>query len=395
MVHYENEINQSLGHSILECLDTIENVIHPSLVPVWENKRLHTNLVDFKSLCEYTIKSNASTLNEAIENIKSFNHTDSLCICIDEAYIYDNPHIVDLLPVSKDSIEYKLAEEYMTAYIETKDPEVLNEYNEITGLNLPTDILNEFLDPTTGKSLTAQDIKDQYGSFDAYKQQLQLSKDKGSTVTNFNAANKTKEQAKAFENAQKKQMQAYQQEQDRKQAKRDAIIATNVRASQAANPNQKSGGPSLGDSAIKAGMNMLGGNGENGQPGWWARNFAAFKNWMNNTFGTNFNTRIGGYDTYDKFKSGAKEFAGNVMQDQLSNKNSALRTKAGEYYNKAQGWVKKNGPEWASDLLDTGKDFVKGFIQPANAATEITAGQILSEVYRPRRMYRSTYMRMH
>ena len=398
MIHWENDINQSHGHSILECLDTIEStVIHPSLIPVVENKRLNTNLVDFKNLCEYTVKSNVETLNEAMESIKKFNHIDTLTVCIDEAYIYDNPHIVDLFenfivkPVSKDSVEYQLAEEYLGAYMETKDPEILNEYNELTGLNITTDILYEFLDPHTGKQLSAQDIKNQYGSYDAYKQDLKLVKDKGSTVTNFNAANKTKQQAKTFADAQKRQMEHYQKEEMKKQEKRNAIVNSNIKASQ--NATQKPGGPSLGDSVIKAGIDMLGNNGSN-QPGWWARNFAAFKNWMNNTFGTNFNTGIGGYSTYDKFKNGIKTIGSNVLQDQLDNKNSTLRTQAGKAYNSAEEWAQKNAP-WAVDLLKTGKDFVSGFTQPTNAATEITAGQILSEVYRPRRMYRSTYMKMH
>lgn len=393
MVHYENEINQSLGHSILECLDTVELTAHPSLVPVWENKRLHTNLVDFKSLCEFTAKSNASTLNEAIENIKKYNHTDKLTVCIDEAYIYDNPAITALFedfvvkPVSKDSVEYKLAEEYLTKYFNTQDPEVLNEYNEITGLNIGTDILNEFLDPTTGKALTAQDIKNQYGSFDAYKQQLQLAKDKGSTVTNFNAANKTKEQAKAFANAQKKQMQAYQQEQNRKQAKRNAILATNIKASQSAN-NKNPNSNTLAGSAMQGAMDAAGVN--NGGPSWLSRNFAAFKNWMNNTFGTKFNTGIAGYSTYDQFKNFAKQAASNTLKNEVQNDNSTLNQKV----NQLNAWAKKQGGI-VKDLADMGMGVYNSFRSPTNAATEITAGQILSEVYRPRRMYRSSYMRMH
>ena len=58
----------------------------------------------------------------------------------------------------------------------------------------------------------------------------------------------------------------------------------------------------------------------------------------------------------------------------------------------------KYGGKYANDIksgIDMLKDVTGGFLQPSNAATEITAGQILSEVYRPRRMYRSSYMRMH
>ena len=166
MIHYEQDINQSKGHTILEYLDRLDgNLVHPSLIPVRENTRLGTNIVDFKSLLEYA--SSCSTFTEAVENIKTYNHIQNLTVSIDEAYIYDMPEIVNLFesyvikPVSKNSVEYKLAEEYLSTYMQTRNPEVLNEYNELTGLNLDTDIFNEVSNNSALHAASVADMKRQ------------------------------------------------------------------------------------------------------------------------------------------------------------------------------------------------------------------------------------------
>ena len=394
MVHYENEINQSLGHSILECLDTVELTVHPSLVPVWENKRLNTNLVDFKSLCEFTAKSNASTLNEAMENIKKYNHTDRLTVCIDEAYIYDNPAITALFedfvvkPVSKDSVEYQLAEEYLTKYFNTQDPEVLNEYNEITGLNIGTDILNEL---SNMKKLHAASKAEE-------KRQQAIA------TGNYDAAAKYSKQADRLAAASQKGQAELKQlkmdmankqyddvdEKNKMQARINNLsgVRTTPKPATTSTNNSSNAVNAVGDVA----SSLANAAGSTQGPSWWSRNFAAFKNWMNNTFGTKFNTSVGGYNSYKDYlaKAGsvASNFAGTQTGQNLINKGT----------DQLKGLADKYGGDYANKIksgIDMLKDVAGGFLQPSNAATEITAGQILSEVYRPRRMYRSTYMRMH
>ena len=391
MVHYENEINQSLGHSILECLDTVELTVHPSLVPVWENKRLNTNLVDFKSLAEYTAKSNASTLNEAMENIKKYNHTDRLTVCIDEAYIYDNPAITALFedfvvkPVSKDSIEYQLAEEYLTKYFNTQDPEVLNEYNEITGLNIGTDILNE-ISIDMMKKLQA-------GRQKQYSQAM--AKGDSAAVKKYQAKADKAATTIAQKQAELKQLQSDMSnrqyddvdEKNKMQARINNLsgVRTAPKPATTSTNNSSNAANVVGDVA----SSLANASGNTQGPSWLSRNFAAFKNWMNNTFGTKFNTSIGGFNNYKDFAANAAmNLAGTQTGKNIGN--AAV--------NKGKELADKYGGKYANDIksgIDMLKDVAGGFLQPSNAATEITAGQILSEVYRPRRMYRSTYMRMH
>ena len=397
MIHYEQDINQSNGHTILECLDRLDgNLVHPSLIPVRENTRLQTNIVDFKSLLEYTNTSGYSAFTEAVNDIKNYNHIQNLTVSIDEAYIYDMPEIVNLFesyvikPISKNSVEYKLAEEYLSTYMQTRNPEVLNEYNELTGLNVGTDILNELSNNSALHAASVADMKRQQAM----------------AVGDYDKAAKYSQQAdRLAAKAQNRQAQLKQlrsdmsnkqyddiDEKNKMQAKINNLAGVKTANPSTSKPNTTNTTPNSSNNAGQAAADVVssisGASGNNQGPSWWARNFAAFKNWMNNNFGTKFNTAIGGFDSYSKFKdfaaNTAKNFASTQTGQQLIDKGI---NKAQEFGNKQGGLIKQG--------IDMATQFVNDMRKPANAATEITAGTILSEVYRPRRMYRSTYMRMH
>ena len=399
MIHSELSINQSNGHTILECLDRLDNnVFHPSLVPVRENTRLCTNIVDFKSLLEYA--SSCSTFTEAVENIKTYNHIRNLTVSIDEAYIYDMPEIVNLFesyvikPVSKDSAEYKLAEEYLSTYMQTRNPEVLNEYNELTGLNIGTDILNELSNNSALHAASVADMKRQQamaaGDYDKAAKYSQQADRLAAKAQNRQA------QLKQLRSDMSNKQYDDIDEKNKMQAKINNLAGVKTAKPSTSTPNTTNTTPNSSNNAGQAAADVVssisGASGNNQGPSWWARNFAAFKNWMNNNFGTKFNTGVGGFNTYKDYlaKAGsvASNFAGTQTGQNLINQGT----------DKLKELADKHGGKYANNLkqgIDMVRDVVGGVSKPANAATEITAGTILSEVYRPRRMYRSTYMRMH
>ena len=83
MAYVAKDTTFDSSHSILECLDRVESFTHPSLVAIRENKRLDTNIVDFKSLYTYATDSGMDTFTEAIDSLKKYNHIQNLTVSID------------------------------------------------------------------------------------------------------------------------------------------------------------------------------------------------------------------------------------------------------------------------------------------------------------------------
>lgn len=376
------------SHSILECLDRVESFTHPSLVAIRENKRLDTNIVDFKSLYTYATDSGMDTFTEAIDSLKKYNHIQNLTVSIDEAYIYDNPKLVTVFedfvvkPVSVDSIEYQLCEQYLKPFFNTHNISLLEEYCEKTGLDKEA-ILHEFQD-VDGSYLSKDQLMAKYGSISNYTaaknkmRTMDNGKNAANAFTNINPNNKGTAGVQATA---QRQIDNLQQQINHK-VERAKGIARNVQGQVQSGINK--GRNLLGD--VVSGISNAAGNAKD--PSWWARNFAAFKNWMNNNFGTKFNTAIAGYSSYDKWKEMAKNAAQNIVGSQMSDPNSTLN----QYKNKLMGKV----DQFAKDHnLQNAVNTVKSAVGLNASADIAVTGEILSEVYRPRRMYRSSYMRMH
>ena len=113
--------------SILESLDHIDHYHSPLLVPIVENSRLHTNIVKYTDLYKFAEDSNFS-LHQALSSIKASHNLNNVSVSIDEAYIYDNPYILNsfssnvvINPISENTEAYLLCETCMNTYLNTGD----------------------------------------------------------------------------------------------------------------------------------------------------------------------------------------------------------------------------------------------------------------------------------
>lgn len=135
MIIKEESLDNNIYSNILNNLPILEEVVSPATVPILECYSYNEYMIKFNDLYDYAYKS-GKTFNEAFYDIKNINNLDYLYISIDEALIYDNPHLLYefnnllILPQSQSSEIYQLCELCMNDYLSSGNEDYINFFLE-------------------------------------------------------------------------------------------------------------------------------------------------------------------------------------------------------------------------------------------------------------------------
>ena len=305
MIYNESELQlQARTAGLLSLLESLPPIgrewvdTQPSELPLLEFEDFSLRGVHFVRYSDLAKLSEAKeiSIQEAAEEVRNINllPKDKFVVAMEEWLPLAYPGIensfdnVVLMKESQESLPYQLCEACLNPYLESKDKFFLDCYLEsIENPYFAQALLQEF-QLADGTYISAADMAkmtpEQRAEIKAQIMDKATDASKGN-FSNFNSKNP---------DAAKASRDAYQAQQARKQARRNALMKTNAPLATPQAPVAQSGGE---------------------QQGWWARNWAAFKNWMNG-LGSNGDQKSQWFtNMIDKIKS---KFNGNVQQAQAS-----------------------------------------------------------------------------
>ncbi len=119
-------------------LSEAESTVYPSMVPVVENNRLQSYVIDFNGIKQLS----ESTGLDYIDSIVAVAESDGIdlnqvCIAIDESELIETPELVNLgaivvRPLSELDEEFQFCLEAIDAYLDTNDDSYLDILQEVT-----------------------------------------------------------------------------------------------------------------------------------------------------------------------------------------------------------------------------------------------------------------------
>lgn len=133
MIFKESDLNINNANSLDDCvyLTEDESKINISTIPVMENTRLNTSLVDI-SYVEKLAEENGISLIDAVNAIQEQNDIDNISVVIDEERIISDPDIVNeinnviIKPMSENDPVAVYVESVCDAYLESQDTKVFD-----------------------------------------------------------------------------------------------------------------------------------------------------------------------------------------------------------------------------------------------------------------------------